>query len=120
VGRVGASAGQERVSGRRTDRAGDEGVVEAHALACEPVKVGGQHLTAVGAGFLLVLVVDEKDDDVEALRRGGSGLSQQGKAARRQDNADEAHQQTRIDHHFRASFGLPLPLVSLSVRHGIL
>lgn len=33
VGRTGASTGKECVSGRRADRAGDEGVVEAHTLA---------------------------------------------------------------------------------------
>ena len=37
VGRAGTSAGQERVSGRRADRAGDKGVVETHTLSRQPV-----------------------------------------------------------------------------------
>ena len=67
-------AGEDRGPAGHADRGGDEGVAEADALRGEAVDVGRSDVGVPGAAEgVVALVVDQDEDEVRPLLRGGGG-----------------------------------------------
>ena len=58
------------------------GIGKGHALACQAVEVGSENLSAVGTGFVFIIVIDQENQEVGLASRG------RGRDAAEQDNCE--------------------------------